>query len=296
MRPNPFTGGPGGPNQNPFAGSPFDPFQPGTAGRYEARRSAFYINRVDISHLFDPRRAGFSFFSNGQSNMVDPNEPKSIFVEKITVPLEDLYTGLERKEFSVSDGVLKRYKAAFRGGIAGPITVNGLIAALPMLLRRSWPLPVLFFVATFHFALPRPTKLYYSASIKKGWKGGTKLKFVDAHSGLEVLFILKEAEHSRFARDGNNLKTSVTIGKSKARKGCTVLIDALAANELPIMVKLRAGEIKDDKQVVTVKGRGWPMKSGAVKGDLLVMVRVVSDAKASKIRKKIMARREKAHV
>jgi len=295
-RPNPFTGftgGPGGPSQNPFAGSPFDAYQAG-AGRYGARRPAFYVNRVDISHLFEPRRTGFPNFP-GQSNLVNPDDPKSIFVEKVTVPLEELYSGLDRKELFVSDGVLSRYKAAFRGGIAGPIALNGLMAAIPMLLRRSWPLPVLCFVAAFHFGLPRPTRLYYSASIKKGWKGGTKLKFFDAQSGMEVVFILKEAQHSRFAREGNNLRTKVTIGKSKARKGCTVLIDPLAANELPIMVKLRAGEIKHDKQVVTVKGKGWPKKSGGIKGDLLVTVRVVSDAKASKIRKMTMERREKAH-
>lgn len=114
-------------------------------------------------------------------------------------------------------------------------------------------------------------------------------------SGLEVVFVIKEGQHDRFTRDGDNLRTSITIGKSKARKGCSVLIDALHENELPIIVKLRAGQIKQDDQVVTVKGRGWPIQSSGSKGDLLVTFSLVSDARAAKIRnrKKRIAKRDK---
>jgi len=297
-------------SDHPQQGQQFQPntgFNP-NVGRYDyqTRRPAFYVNRVDISHLFQARRtspfqpqnngnarnSNNPFFPNSpHSNLVNPNAPKAIFVEEVTVPLKDLYSGLDRMELSVSNGIFKRYMAAFRGGIAGPIALHGLMAAIPMLLRRSWPLPVLCFLATFHFGLPRPTRLYYSAHIKKGWKGGTKLKFFDTQSGLEIVFILKEERHARFTRVGDNLRTSVTIGKSKSKTGCTLFIDALADNELPIMVKLKAGEIKHDEQLVTVKGRGWPVKSGGSKGDLLITVRLVSDARATKIRKKTMARR-----
>lgn len=123
-------------------GDPFDHFRQQfnantgfnpNAGRYERRRPAFNLNGVDISHLFQARpsplaqNGGNPFFAP-QSNVVNPNSPKSVFVEKVTIPLEDLYGGLDRKEFFVSNGIFKRYIAAFRGGIAGPIALNGLFA------------------------------------------------------------------------------------------------------------------------------------------------------------------------
>ena len=40
--------------------------------------------------------------------------PRSVFVETVTVPLEDLYGGVERKELRVGNGSVERYVAAFR--------------------------------------------------------------------------------------------------------------------------------------------------------------------------------------
>lgn len=93
------------------------------------------------------------------------------------------------------------------------------------------------------------------------------------------------------------MKTRVIIGKTKARKGCTVMIDPLNGNELPIMLKLRAGEIEQSEQVVIVKGRRWPKRSSSStaarasggrleRGDLLVTISVVSDAKAERYQRK----------
>ena len=172
-------------------------------------------------------------------------------------------------------------------------------SSAPLLLRTGWPVSLVLFAVTIHLGLPRPTRLYYAAQIKKGWKGGTKLKFNDLQHKLDVVFVLNEGKDERFVREGDDLKTSVIIGKTKARKGCTVMIDPLNDNELPIMLKLRAGEIARREQVVIVKGRGWPKRSsssGATRattsrgrlerGDLLVTVSVVSDAKAERRQRK----------
>ena len=141
------------------------------------------------------------------------------------------------------------------------------------------------FLVSFHLGLPRPTRLYYASHIKSGWKSGTKLTFDGLQPGLEVVFILKEGKHERFSRQGNDLKTSATIGKTKAHRGCKLFIDPLGENELPIIVNIKRGEIKMQNQVVRVPGRGWPKSNGG-KGDLLVNINVVSDTKSERIQRK----------
>jgi DnaJ-class molecular chaperone len=115
--------------------------------------------------------------------------------------------------------------------------------------------------------------------IKRGWKGGTRLKFDQVDPGFEVVFVVQEGKHDRFERDGNNLQTTISITKSKARKGCSLFIDPLSDVELPVIVELKPGEVSHDGQVVTVKGRGWPRRKTGDKGDLLVKVNLVSDSK-----------------
>ena len=151
-----------------------------------------------------------------------------------------------------------------------------------MLLRTSWPISLLAFLLTCHVSLPRPTKLCYVSSIKRGWKSGTKLTF--KQPGMDIIFIIDEKKHDRFVRVGNDLQTRATIGRSEAKKGCTIVIEPLGHNELPILVKLeRCGDVVvGDKHVVEVKGRGWPKTDGSSRGNLLVTIKIVSDSKAKK--------------
>jgi DnaJ-class molecular chaperone with C-terminal Zn finger domain len=261
------------------------------------RRRAFYVNGVDISHLFNPggnSGVGIHPFSNNlfrESPMqqqqpwqsVIPNLHRSIFVETITVPLEDLYLGTSRHKFELKDTLFQRYVAAFRGGIAAQIGLQSLLACLPLLFRVSWVASLLGFLVTFHLSLPRPSRLIYFSKLRAGWKGGTKLKFQSVEPGLDVIFIIQEGKHDRFKRDGNNLTTSISVEKSKAQNGCTLLIEPLGKNEPPIKVKLKPGEITKKHHIVTVVGRGWP-KPGGGAGDLIVRVDVVSDAKGRRRR------------
>lgn len=254
------------------------------------RRRAFYVNGIDVSHFFDPLA---SFGSRGSWNPLSSdafyhdamqsqsplaNTYRSIFIEKITVPLEDLYNGIQRQKFQLKDTIVQRYRAAFRGGIATQLALQSLLTSLPLLFRVSWVVSVIGFLATFHLSLPRPSRLSYYSQIRPGWKGGTKLKFHSVEPGLDVVFVLQEGKHDRFQRDGNNLMTQIQVTKSSARKGCTLFIEPLGKNEIPITVKLKAGEIVGKHHTVTVVGRGWPKPSGGA-GDLMIQVDVVSDAR-----------------
>ena len=158
-------------------------------------------------------------------------------------------------------------------------------STLPLLFRASIPVTAAAFIVSFHLGLPRPTRLYYSSRISRGWKTGTKLIFDGIQPGLQVVFVLEEGKHDRFSREGNDLKTTVTIGKTKARRGCKLFLDPLGEDELPIIVDIKRGEIIQKHQTIRVPGRGWPKSNGG-KGDLLVAIQVVSDAKAERLKKK----------
>ena len=134
-------------------------------------------------------------------------------------------------------------------------------------------------------SLPRPTKLFYFTKIKRGWKAGTKLIF-QQEPGIDVVFVIDEKKHDRFVRVGDDLKTTAMINRTKAKRGCTIIIDPLGKNESPIIIKLEKGDITtgEDRHLVEVRGRGWPKSDGS-RGNLLVTIKVVSDSKA-KMKKK----------
>jgi len=75
--------------------------------------------------------------------------------------------------------------------------------SLPLLFRAGFLWTFLFFLATFHLSLPRPTQSHFITNLQEGWKEGTKLTF---HSmidpDIDVVFIIVEGKHERFRRKG----------------------------------------------------------------------------------------------
>jgi len=250
--------------------------------RYDERRSTtpFFVNGVDISHLFQQRPLFSSFHNHHYPPRQYSNQnlvgPKSIFVNHVSIPLEQLFSGTNNKpyEFVVNDGVLPRYRAAVRGGICGKLALQALLVTAPIFIRSSWPLASLFFLGTFHLSLPRPTRLLYFAEIKKGYKHGTILKFSGVEPNMDVWFVVNEKKHKRYTRQGDNLQASIEISRSTAKKGCIVLINPLTDRDLPIQIPVRPGT--RHKQIVTIKGKGWPKREGSDRGDLLVTVHLIS--------------------
>ena len=107
---------------NDFSGSSngrsqvFDEIFQESFRRMNQRR--FYVNGVDVSHLF---RKGPVSYGTSSSDM-----PGSKYIEKVTIPLQDLYSGVARKQFVLHDNWIKRYIAAFRGGIGSHLAVRML--------------------------------------------------------------------------------------------------------------------------------------------------------------------------
>ena len=232
-------------------------------------RTPFYVNGIDISELFSGRTPSFW----------TPQVPvKSVYVQKVNVPLQELYAGRQNVEFILKDTVWKRYRAAFRGGVATSILYNCVVIAVP-LLRVSIPMSILVGTALFHTNLPRPTKILYDVNIQRGWKSGTKLTFKEVEPGFDVIFIIEEQKHGRYVRVGNDLHTSVMIRKKQAKQGCTIEIEPLGSFEAPISIRLRPNEIKRSGQQVILKERGWPRRQGGY-GDLIVTVNMQDNSRA----------------
>jgi DnaJ-class molecular chaperone len=233
-------------------------------------RTPFYVNGIDISELFSGRKPWSS---------TQVLHAKSIYVQKVKVSLQDLYSGRQYVEFILKDNAWKRYRAAFRGGVATSVLYQGLVLAIP-LLRVSLSISMLVGAALIHTNLPRPTKTLYHVNIQRGWKSGTKLTFKEVEPGFDVVFIIEEQKHNTYVRVGNDLHTSVVIRKKQAKQGCIVEIEPLGGLEAPILLRLQPNEIKLSGQKVTLKGRGWPIRKGDGHGDLVVTVSMFNKSRA----------------
>lgn len=248
----------------------------GYYGRPRRRRPAFYVNGIDISDLF--RQPAFAFGRQGEGA---PEEvARSVFVQKVTVPLEDLYSGADATVLRVNDTPLARYRAAVRGGCVARAALQAAAAASPLLLRTSLPVTALAFAVAFHLGLPRPDRLLYPTRIGRGWKAGTKITYRSApeEGGLtDVVFVLEEGEHSHFQREGDDLTTVIAVGEGEARRGCTLHIQPLGKADLPIIVKLSPGEVEGEGATKVVKGKGWPRRKDGGKGNLIVEIKLVAD-------------------
>ena len=93
------------------------------------------MNGVDISQLFSNSPFGKPAFWGG-----DPL--KSVYVQKVQVPLQDLYSGRSNVELVLRDNLWKRYRAAIRGGVFKSIFLQGVLFSIPI-LRVSIPMSVI---------------------------------------------------------------------------------------------------------------------------------------------------------
>lgn len=234
--------------------------------RFGKTNNSFF--RFTPNDMFSRNKSKYASFWNKGSL-------KSTYVQKIEVPLQELYIGRTSMEFTVKDSAWKSYSAAFRGGIGYFLLYQSLIFAAP-LLRISRLLTLAFSAFVFHTHVPRPTTFQFTADILPGYKEGTKIIFRNAEPGFDMVFILKEEKHERFTRIGNDLYTTVIILASQAKEGCTVEIESLDPLEQPTILKLRRYQIKQSGETITVNGKGWPNRKDkhGRRGDLIVTFKI----------------------
>lgn len=125
------------------------------------------------------------------------------------------------------------------------------------------------------------TEKILSIDVKPGWKAGTKVKFPregdELPNGIsqDLEFIIEEKPHSKFSRQGDDLKMEIQIDLVDAlcggiRKG----IKSLDDRNLEISGGQGTSVLKPD-DVITIKGEGMPIsKQPGKKGNLLVGIKI----------------------
>ena len=199
---------------------------------------------------------------------------KSIYKQKVQVPLEQLYTG-SQVEFHLVDNVWTRWRAAFRGKIIYLSIYQGLMYSLPV-VRTSRVVAAIVGLFIAHITLPKPDpEQTYVSKLPRGIKGnnGSKVRFQPSrYDEPEVIFEILEATHPRYSRIDNDLHTTVQITRQEAERGCTKRIAALDPSQDAIVVEIPPQAASGSR--IRIRGEGWPTRNADIHGDLLVKVEI----------------------
>lgn len=216
-----------------------------------------------------------NFFNSGT---VNEQSSRPHYVQKVSIPLDVLYSGGKNIKLDLKTTLLERYKASYKGRVLAPILIQAVFTVAMTWLRSqkvNWVLSVFLFGIIIHSNMPPPPqKIKYSTKISPGWKGGTKLNFKSITE--DVTFVIDEGKHERYTRCGNDLYTDIHVSRKRLRKGCTLNLDPLCDSEPPIKIKVAPRMIKKDGQIINVTGRGWPKVNcdRNSRGDLKVRIHV----------------------
>lgn len=207
-------------------------------------------------------------FVNG--DLFNLSKFKSTYVQKVPVSLEDLYSGKTNFEFNLKGSIWQQLTGAFRGGLGYVLLYQSMLLVLPI-LRFSKIVSLVTGACLFVSYLPAsPTQSSFSADVKAGYKGGTRLTF--SEDSFDVVFILSEIKHARFVRKGNDLYTTVYITPRQAKRGTNKQIKHLDGS----LVDLEIPSSTQSGRLIRLKEKGWPGRRNRRAGDLIVQVRIKS--------------------
>ena len=121
------------------------------------------------------------------------------------------------------------------------------------------------------------TEKILTIQVKPGWKSGTKIKF--AGEGDEVMpgvsqdieFVVQEAPHADFKREGDDLQTKVQVSLSEALTGFSRVIKTLDGRSL----KISNQSVVAPGKCLRFAGEGMPNSKTNVKGNLSVEINVI---------------------
>ncbi|XP_077594017.1 dnaJ homolog subfamily B member 5-like [Stigmatopora nigra] len=114
--------------------------------------------------------------------------------------------------------------------------------------------------------------------VKKGWKAGTKITFpregdeTPDSTPADVTFILRDADHPQYKRNGANIVYTANITLKEALCGCTVNVPTLDNRLMPLPCSdvIKPGELR------RLRGEGLPVaRSPSRRGDLVVEFQVL---------------------
>jgi len=121
-----------------------------------------------------------------------------------------------------------------------------------------------------------PEKTSLTVDVTKGMRNGEPINFEGVadekvgHAAGDLIFIIQEAKHDVFNRDGDNLYATVEIPLVDALVGFTHTIKHLDGHD----VEMKVDDVTECDMVRKVKGEGMPRRSGSGFGDLFVTFEV----------------------
>lgn len=128
--------------------------------------------------------------------------------------------------------------------------------------------------------LKRDEEAVLEVVVKPGWKAGTKVTFpgegdeVQSGKAQDVIFIIREAKHAVFTREGSNLLVHRRIPLVDALTGFK--IDVLTLDATERILRINVKDMVTPNYSKVVKGEGMPSsKQAGLKGDLIVTFEIV---------------------
>ena len=113
-----------------------------------------------------------------------------------------------------------------------------------------------------------------TVNIKPGWKEGTKVTFkeegdqVPGKTPADIVFVIKDKDHSTFKRDGSNIIYTSKITLKEALTGTVIDVPTLSSQPLTLNF---INNIISPQTVKRIPGHGLPKpKEPSSKGDLIV--------------------------
>lgn len=144
-----------------------------------------------------------------------------------------------------------------------------------------------------NMTMQRPTEKTIEVQINKGWKAGTKLTYKgegDEYapgSCQDVIIVVEEKNHPRFAREGSDLVVHTSIPLVDALTGFKLDVHTLDNRHLRINIK----DVVHSKYSKVIKGEGMPLsKDPGTRGDLVLTFDVVFPKSLSEEQKQSVRR------
>lgn len=130
-------------------------------------------------------------------------------------------------------------------------------------------------------------------SVKPGWKSGTKITFQregDQTPGkipADIVFIIRDKPHTKFKREGSDLRYIAKITLKQALCGTTVRVPTLSGETIQLDT---AGEVIKPVTVKRMQGKGLPYpKEPMRRGDLLIGFEIQFPTTISQPTKEVLA-------
>ena len=121
------------------------------------------------------------------------------------------------------------------------------------------------------------TDTILTVTIKPGYKAGTKIRFANEGDEMpgngfqDIEFVVEAKNHPVFTREGDNLRSSVSVNLVEALTGFSRSIKHLDGSD----VLVTTDKPVQPQSTIFVPGRGMPIsKLPGKKGDLIVTVNV----------------------